>query len=311
MKKIDFIVYLRCLAVFLVVVGHGINIYSGSWEGHAPTIDNMLWSQLKRLIYMIHLPIFTIISGYIYIYIRKAGGYDSFKSFLTKKVKRILIPLLIWSFIECTIDFNCNYSLILTAPLHLWYLQFLFICFLITYFYDKYLIKFPWIIILLVGLIEMKKYILPDVFPTFFGYYSWFLIGMGLHEITSHVDLKRSIVLLFLGGAIALCAISFITVGRAGISAIFLVVSLFLLFWVTKFSPVPNWINSIDKSSMGIYLIHHPIIWNFVSTTWGWQYMKEYPYVTPLLLIIVTFAISWLAAHYILKTKYLRYIIGG
>lgn len=260
---------------------------------------------------MIHLPIFTVISGYIYIYIRKAGGYDSFKSFLTKKIKRILVPLLIWSFIECTIDFNCNYSLILTAPLHLWYLQFLFICFLITYFYDKLLIKSPWIILLLVFIIEIKKYILPGFYPTFFGYYSWFLIGIGLNEITSRLTLRKSVVFLFLGISLILCIVTFIITGRAGISALLFVIFFFLSFWASDFPPIPQWLNSIDRCSMGIYLIHHIIIYNYVATYWGWNSMNDYPFLAPILLIFFSFCISWLLSHLLLNSKHLKYIIGG
>ena len=67
-KRLDFIVYLRCLAVLLVVAGHGLCIYSNQWAWHVQPINNPIWNYAVRVIYMIHMPTFSIISGYIYIY---------------------------------------------------------------------------------------------------------------------------------------------------------------------------------------------------------------------------------------------------
>lgn len=95
-----------------------------------------------------------------------------------------------------------------------------------------------------------------------------------------------------------------------GLAAMIFILLLFTSFYITNFSSVPNWINSIDKCSMGIYLIHHPIIWNFVSYSWGRKELVQHQFLTPLLLIVFTFGISWLISYVLIKTKYLKFIIG-
>lgn len=110
--------------------------------------------------------------------------------------------------------------------------------------------------------------------------------------------------------AIILFLISFFSKKMVGFSAMIFNVLLFTSFHVTKFSKVPNWINSIDKCSMGIYLIHHPIIWNFVNSNWGRKELVQHQLLTPLFLVVFAFSMSWLISYLLLKTRYLKFIIG-
>lgn len=186
-KRLDFIVLLRCLALFLVVVGHGLCTYSPAWRAHVVPIDNALWRNLVGIIYQIHMPIFSLISGYVYFYIRKKGGYDSPRLFIKKKIKRILIPLLTFGFIECTFDLEFNYSSILEGPLHLWYLNFLLKCFVVTYIYDRWILKSPWIVFPLIVILVVERQVLSIFFTdeNFFRLYPYFLLGIGLQGIGS------------------------------------------------------------------------------------------------------------------------------
>ena len=193
-KKLDFIIYLRCLALFMVVIGHALCIYSPFWRNHIIPINNLFWENTVRIIYLIHMPLFSIIAGYIYFYIRQNGGYDSPKVFFLKKIKRIFVPLMIFGFFECTFDLNGNYGTLLLGPLHLWYLSFLLKCFIVTYLYDKLLIKRPVIVLPLVAMFILGYQLFASYLSDqhFFQLYPYFLMGIGLQSFSGKVMQKNT-----------------------------------------------------------------------------------------------------------------------
>lgn len=220
----------------------------------------------------------------------------------------MFIPLLIWGFFECTIDLGRDYSSLLSGPLHLWYLTFLLKSFLITYIYDGLLIKKPYIIIPIICIfLIIKLFFYSGQF--FITYYPYFLLGIGLENFTSKSSFNKRFVYFSLGCSSILYFISSLSINIVVFAMLFNA-CLFLFFYVSKFPPIPRLINSIDKSSMGIYLMHHPIMWNFVATDWGRNYLIKYQYITPILLIIFTFLITWFISYLLIKTKYLKFIIG-
>jgi hypothetical protein len=263
------------------------------------------------------MPIFSLISGFLYIYIRKKGGYDSFWLFISKKLKRLLVPLLIFGLFECTFDLGGDYSSLLLGPLHLWYLNFLLKCFVVTYIIDRWLIKRPWIIAPLIMALKIGQGVMPQFFSddNFYRLYPYFLLGIGLQEMTCRGLIKNgssqrlwihTIMLL----SIVLFCVAFIYNKGVGLGAMLFVVSLFLCLYICPITGVPSWLSNIDKCSMGIYLFHHPIMWNFVDTNCGRTLLIEHNFLTPFILIVGTFGFSWILTYLISKVKYLKIIIG-
>lgn len=68
----------RAIAIILVVIGH-----------YSPDNAPLWYDSLLKFIYSFHMPVFLFISGFIYIATKKD---ESYLSFLSKKVKRLLIP---------------------------------------------------------------------------------------------------------------------------------------------------------------------------------------------------------------------------
>ncbi len=68
----------KAICIVLVVIGHYLPDGAPVW-----------YTQFHDVIYTFHMPLFMFASGYIYIATRKDNGYGNF---LSKKVKRLLIP---------------------------------------------------------------------------------------------------------------------------------------------------------------------------------------------------------------------------
>lgn len=83
--------FLKAIAIILVVVGHCIQYGFGhDYIAGKAYFDNTLF----KVIYSFHMPLFMLISGYLFAFSVEKGTW---KTTVTKKVKSILIPLLIWS----------------------------------------------------------------------------------------------------------------------------------------------------------------------------------------------------------------------
>ena len=78
-KRVDYLDYSKGIAIILVVLGHICS------EGN-----------IKTYIYSFHMPLFFIISGYLFNY----SNVKSFKEFINKKIKAYLIPYVTFSIIN-------------------------------------------------------------------------------------------------------------------------------------------------------------------------------------------------------------------
>ena len=84
-----------------------------------------------------NMPLFTVISGFVYAYLRRQGKYIDTKEFLVKKVRRLLIPyLVIGTIVVFTIADWSPKSIIFGNAHHLWYCAMLFWCFVYIRIYE-------------------------------------------------------------------------------------------------------------------------------------------------------------------------------
>lgn len=83
-----------------------------------------------------HMPLFIIISGFLYSYLFERGRYVNAIQFVCKKVKRVMIPYLFGA-LYVTLFQNFHYSEILNGVAHLWFLLFIFEAYISMYIFDK------------------------------------------------------------------------------------------------------------------------------------------------------------------------------
>ena len=123
------ITYLRNMAIVAIVLHHSLIAFCG-WPpnnaigGNIPVVADILSGLLKNF----GLGVFTFISGFVLYY--QSKKQDSCQHFFIKKIKRIIIPCLIWACVYGLFFSSYMYS---TWPAaingtHLWYLPMLFLC---------------------------------------------------------------------------------------------------------------------------------------------------------------------------------------
>lgn len=89
-NSIDF---LRGIAIVLVVLGHCVQYGSGSafYESEA-----YFGNWLFRFIYSFHMPLFALISGYLFFWSMRRNGLELLK----KQIVSLLVPIAVWKGLE-------------------------------------------------------------------------------------------------------------------------------------------------------------------------------------------------------------------
>ena len=95
-ERNKYIDILRGIAIFLMIWGHCIQ-YGNGIEFSKPDVffNNFLF----KIIYSFHMPLFMLISGYVFAY--TARKYDKVGSFLLNRFFRILLPIISWQIVNC------------------------------------------------------------------------------------------------------------------------------------------------------------------------------------------------------------------
>lgn len=191
-KYIDIV---KCIAIFLVVLGHCIQYGSGKlYIQNELFFDNIIF----KIIYSFHMPLLMLISGYLYwnTILKKTGN-----EILKSKVKSLLLPIFIWITVIFIIkaikqlitnEFQFNFffkDYLYSLVLDIWFLKALFIFDIIVlinnkYFKDNIFIYF---------LIALFSFILPDKYAinTYCFTYPFFMIGYFYNKYKNTLELKN------------------------------------------------------------------------------------------------------------------------
>ncbi|WPU95523.1 acyltransferase [Mucilaginibacter sabulilitoris] len=82
---------LRGLAIILMVLGH---VIGGSSRDGLKVVDNSIWRFSYYALQYIRMPLFTVISGFVYAY-KPVSRFTSNSKFIAGKINRLLIPLVV------------------------------------------------------------------------------------------------------------------------------------------------------------------------------------------------------------------------
>lgn len=294
--------FLRFVAIVFIILHHILCAW-GVWPpNHAigSYIPPVLYGYVSFLLKDYGLGIFTFISGYVLFY--QTTKNDNFFSFISKKIKRILIPCLIFAVIYYCIfpsymlGSTYQYSIHGT---HLWYLPMIFLCMLIVS--SHIYLKYPYIYVLLsyIGLIYLDKSFTFRTFNETVYYFPIFYVGFLCHKFKMEACFNNKNYFLFLGVIIYIASIYFssyvFTVLRH--LFVFLIVS---RIWNGRALNSP--ISLISSCSFTIYLTHQFVI-NTVLEFFDMSKLQYFITIPLLLFLILIIPISYNRTCFYLRSK--------
>ena len=280
-NKVIYLEILRILACFLVIINHTIGYIE---------VSSQIGIMFKYMLFMfakIAVPIFFMISGYLLL--RKDYSY---KDIFTKKIPRILVPLIVCSlyyYLKSVDKFSlfefCKSIVMQPQITAYWYLYSLIALYLITPFLrkmivnfkDKDFIIFGSIILVFQGVIPLGRllfdinvagYFTNNLFSTYIGYY---VIGYYL----GNKELNKKSFIISIISFILMYAFSIVYLmieyNKTGlyklpldnVSYITTVIPSLAIFVLCKYlfskdvnSLVGDMIQKVGSATFGIYLFH-------------------------------------------------------
>lgn len=322
MKRIHYISVIRVLAMIAVVFYHCLCGYSDIWGGKFSWDIVPLWNKMAHILALFHMPVFIMISSFLFSYVQKNGGYASFTTYIYKKIKRVLVPYIIWGLFVCFL-MKDNVSNLLQGYSHLWFLMFIFEAYISYFLIDRLITRyhlekvfFIFSLMFLCAsnyiathycnnlLFTMSQYVL---------YMPYYIIGVYLHKYKGKIKLPS----LFLNSSVILAFIVFIYSRYWPIKSYVtniscLIIIIYLLYICSRFteSKFVTLIMSFDKYCIGIYLIHHIIIQEMNMSELGHHLMSHYM-IYPLLQFVFVLFFSVIITKILLRNKIGKLIIGS
>ena len=201
MKKIELenCTFVKTILMLLIVCYHSIIFWTGSWIKVEPVYTSELFNYLARWMNSFHIYAFTLVSGYIFCYVKyEAEKYQEFIPFVLNKAKRLIVPYVfvsvIWAVPIGTALFDWDFKLIFRnyvlgiQPNQLWFLLMLFWVFLIFWlisdFSRKYTVKSFLVAVCFYGLGLVAPRKIPNVYMiwTACQYMLFFWMGFKIRQ---------------------------------------------------------------------------------------------------------------------------------
>lgn len=263
----------RGLAALLVVLGH---VIGPDFASGMHVADDSKLRFLYRALQMLRLPLFTVLSGYIYAL--RPVRRESARKFLVNKAKRLLLPLIsIGSLFVAVrahaprVNMRPQLDEILRVPFypqaHFWYLHSLFVVFVVVAALES------------VGALEgfgmfsvvfaASGYLLASPLRevNFFGISGacylliFFLWGIGLRRFAALFESKNVLVPFAVGslGMIVvhqLGLLGLLKVDTENVGFVSVLGGLCTTAWLIYKCPTVSWLARVGHYSFGIYLMH-------------------------------------------------------
>ena len=324
--------------MFLVVLYHSILFYSGSgWFVGKPlyVVDSLKW--LSGWLNSFHIYAFTLVSGYLYFYLRyEKGKYQQLNGFLINKIKRLIVPYIfvciIWVvpvtclFFDYTaVDIFRKYILG-TAPSQLWFLWMLFDVFMLVYFMSDaiYRSNVLSIIVSLAGIVMgiVGSKLFPNVFCiwTGFSYIAYFILGCKIRQYGSDSLNRIGIVTWVLAHTVLYVAVSCLKsfngllfkISGFGLNVILQLIGAVMAFLVLqKLAGYVDWKNNrlikgFSQISMPIFFLHQQLIYFSISLFNG----LVNPYVNAIINVVFSIVGSAIITKLLYKVRLCRVLMG-
>lgn len=314
---------MRVFAMLLVVLYHCLCPYTSIWDGSPYGIGFhvMAWQVLDGMLMQIHLPIFFLISGYLYGFKRIRGGYSDTKRFVRDKAMRVLLPYIIVGLFLCVLQHR-ELLQMLNGVSHLWFLVVIFECYMLGKVAEPIVrMRRKEQKILFVAIVLFTIYVPYHIagiriigLSFLLKYFPFYVLGMmGATVEFTIVERYRKEICIFLCLSVIFLLLAQILFRHPVLSNLIglaAVTSFFACMRVLQMKPLPNWVNSLDKCSMGIYIVHHILIQEMNGISYFREIATTHYYIYPIIQFLIITIVSWGFVALCRKNKYSKYVLG-
>ena len=324
---------IRLVLIVLLVFYHAFAIFSGVWSPIAGYPEIPLYDIMDKLSYACLLETFVFISGYIlgFQVSKKGDGYiHNVTPFLTKKLKRLILPSILFSVIYMflfngyekpfpTVVYN-----LLSGTGHMWFLPMLFWCFVFVFLAEKTGLSVKWIVGASFIMLFASVLPLPFRINTAMYYFAFFYAGYCIkkYEWSIPYDGTWKYILLFACFTSAfvlkinVSELDNLRMGGSSTFSIFAVTisvrfvnaaigTILLMMLSKKFvdcSDTSKWNNMLNLSDccFGVYIFQQFILMLLERTELA---QNVSPYIYPWITFLLTLFLSLVLTVVIRKTK--------
>ena len=330
--KLTYISILRSLSILIVVFFH---VYQFMYvPGHFPQTVNVYehtyWWFNQCVGINIAMPMFTLIAGYLFVYLYHQGKYQELLPLVKKKALRLLLPFFVFAtLMMATVGVPFRPWLLYTGSFqHLWYLPALFWCFPLAWFIEKYVASLTLKLVILAIFLFTAS--CESVFPHILGihnitrWFGWFMLGGMLasyHDTLFLVIKKYHLVIPLLLPFLFQVYLKPLEYGDntwySVISVALCLVAIMYLFanMGGRFLKICQPLIWFSKFSFGIYIFHFWVGPYIISSTAKRIFPLEelaasHIILFPLMLTLSVLFVSWFLSWLLLKTRVGRMLIG-
>lgn len=320
---------IRVGAMLVIVLYHCV-CYYGIWGWLFPNALNFeninYWKELCN----VALTAFVFISGLLYarLYLTKEK-YRNQKNLMKDKMHRLFYPYIIWVTLAMLL-FPSEHILrdIFCGAQHLWFLLMLMSIFLIVIVMGDKLFKLP-ISIGCFTFFTLLNIAIAKYGEDWINFLAWktairflpaFLCGiltvrLQISERMMHWP-KLLQILTFVASSLLVvfvCYMPSLPFGRlyVNIPIYCFLICLYALLSARQIRVGKRIIDNLDKNSMGIYIIHHLLIWGALIYIPGLTILMDYHYIlSPFTLFLITLTLSWLMTAVLNKNSYTKFLFN-
>ena len=330
--------FTKTVLMLIIIFYHSILFWKGNWfTPITPTEEPALLKYTAIFLNTFHVHTFTLVSGYIYYYIRyEKERYNDRWAFVLNKTKRLLVPYIfvsiVWVIPITQYFFNYPMKKIITdylfaiSPSQLWFLLMLFCVFIIFYFLSDFIKKHTItglvLLLMLYGIGGIGQLLLPNIFQIFAAlrFMIFFYIGFKFRQFDILKSMKKRFLFIETFIEISLFVIYIYILNRN--SNIFKLIETFVEFLLningsilcfSLLQKITNYIpwqkNKVftlfSKISMPVYLFHQQVIYFTLVIFNGIN-----PYIHALLNFLIDIVISVAIGYFFQKFRITRFLIG-
>ncbi len=241
------------------------------------------------------------------------GGYAEARGFLIGKARRVLVPYVTVGLLLLALR-QGHLSQYFRGNLeHLWFLVTIFECYAVGKLLDfvlweKQRTKAGVFVAACMVMVLQRMFALPlngDFIDGFFFY----LAGMIVASLNMDSLMKHRKTLVWLASAALALVVASLVIGRMYMpaGAVFVLLA-FLPLRTAHVGSLPRWVKSLDKCSMGIYIVHHIVIKAMNRVDIVHHIMQTHYYIYPAAQFVFVVALSWGVTWWLGHYRFSRYV---